>query len=382
MLTNDDLARVVDTTDEWIVSHTGIRERHVAGEKETTSTLAVRAAREALLVADLAPAQIGLVIVATVTPEYPFPATASLVQDALGAANAGAFDLGAGCSGFIYALSMAADVIRAGSAQHVLVIGAETLSRIIDWTDRNTCVLFGDGAGAVVVSACAERCGVLASVLGSDGSGGELLIVPGGRQPPPREPRNGRQRQPLRQDERPRGVPLRHHDDAQGDAAGDGQGRLADRRPGADHPAPGQRAHHRLRHQAAGAAERPVLREPRPLRQHLGGLDPDRAVRGDRGGQGQAGDKLVLVGFGAGLTWAAAAVEWGMPAPTRPRPWLRRSWAGFLFWWAGVRSLVLRTERHAYNWVMGPVGKDDWRGKLRKRVDGYRSSVKQKVKGD
>ena len=180
VLTNDDLARVVDTTDEWIVSHTGIRQRHVAGEKESTSSLAVRAAREALLVADVAPAQIDLVIVATVTPDYPFPATSSLVQDALGAANAGAFDLGAGCSGFIYALSMAADVIRAGSAQHVLVIGAETLSRVVDWTDRNTCVLFGDGAGAVVVSACAERCGVLASVLGSDGSGGELLIVPGG----------------------------------------------------------------------------------------------------------------------------------------------------------------------------------------------------------
>ena len=211
VLTNDDLARVVDTTDEWIVSHTGIRQRHVAGEKESTSSLAVRAAREALLVADVAPAQIGLVIVATVTPDYPFPATSSLVQDALGAANAGAFDLGAGCSGFIYALSMAADVIRAGSVQHVLVVGAETLSRVVDWTDRNTCVLFGDGAGAVVVSACAERCGVLASVLGSDGSGGELLIVPGGRQPPPRESRIGRQRQSLRQDERPRSVPLRHH---------------------------------------------------------------------------------------------------------------------------------------------------------------------------
>ena len=109
-----------------------------------------------------------------------FPFDGRLVQDALGAAHAGAFDLGAGCSGFIYALSMATDVVRAGSAEHVLVVGAETLSRITDWTDRNTCVLFGDGAGAVVVSAVREECGVLASVLGSDGSGGELLIVPAG----------------------------------------------------------------------------------------------------------------------------------------------------------------------------------------------------------
>jgi hypothetical protein len=97
-------------------------------------------------------------------------------------------------------------------------------------------------------------------------------------------------------------------------------------------------------------------------------------------GRVKAGDKLVLVGFGTGLTWAAAALEWGMPIPMQPRPWFRRSWASFLFWWAGVRSLFLRSERHAYNWAMGPVGKDDWRGKLRKRVDRFRTNVKNKLK--
>ena len=181
VLSNQDLERVVSTNDEWIVSHTGIRERRIAAnDKETTAVLATRAARTALLVAGVTPGQLDLVIVATVTPDYIFPSTASLVQDALGASKAGAFDLSAGCSGFIYALSTGASAIRSGSADHVLVVGAETLSRITDWTDRNTCVLFGDGAGAVVLSACSESCGVLASVLGSDGSGGGLLILPGG----------------------------------------------------------------------------------------------------------------------------------------------------------------------------------------------------------
>ncbi|NLE75520.1 MAG: ketoacyl-ACP synthase III, partial [Chloroflexi bacterium] len=181
VLTNDDLAAMVDTSDEWIVSRTGIRERRIAaGDRESTAGLALRAAQAALRVAGLSPAQLDLVIVATATPDYTFPATACLVQDGLGATHAGAFDLGAGCSGFLYGLRLAADSIQAGSAQHALVIGAETLSRITDWNDRNTCVLFGDGAGAVVLSACSERCGVLATVLGSDGSGGDLLKLPAG----------------------------------------------------------------------------------------------------------------------------------------------------------------------------------------------------------
>jgi len=152
ILTNEALAHVVDTTDEWITSRTGIKQRHVAGnERETTAVLAARAGREALLVAGLPPSRLDLIIVATATPEYMFPSTASLVQDALGARAAGAFDLSAGCSGFLYGLNMGMAAVRSGMADHILVIGAETLSRIVDWSDRNTCVLFGDGAGAVVV---------------------------------------------------------------------------------------------------------------------------------------------------------------------------------------------------------------------------------------
>jgi 3-oxoacyl-[acyl-carrier-protein] synthase-3 len=171
VLTNDDLARIVDTSDEWIVSHTGIKQRYIAGEHDTTLSLAVRAAHEALLVAGIVPSQLNLVIVATVTPEHLFPSTASLLQDALGAVYAGAFDLSAGCSGFIYALSMAADAIRSGSAEHVLVVGAETLSRIVDWTDRNTCVLFGDGAGALVLKAHdGDGRGVIDHLICADGA--------------------------------------------------------------------------------------------------------------------------------------------------------------------------------------------------------------------
>jgi 3-oxoacyl-[acyl-carrier-protein] synthase-3 len=180
VMTNDDWAQLVETSDEWIRSRTGIVERRIANQDETTLTMSLRSARQALDVAKLSPAQLDLIIVATLTPEHVFPSTASLVQDGLGAVNAGAFDLSAGCTGFVYGLAMAADSIRAGSAQHILVIGAETLSRITDNTDRQTCVLFGDGAGAVVVSGSETPGGILSSVLGSDGSGGDYLIMPAG----------------------------------------------------------------------------------------------------------------------------------------------------------------------------------------------------------
>ena len=180
VLTNAELTQMVETSDEWIRQRTGIVERHIAGDEETTSTLSVQAAQAALEVADLDPAHLDLIIVATVTPDYAFPSTACLVQDALGATDAAAFDLSAGCSGFVYGVGVAADMIVAGNYKHALVIGAETLSRITDWTDRNTCVLFGDGAGAVVLQGYEAPGGVLSSVLGADGSGGEVLIQPGG----------------------------------------------------------------------------------------------------------------------------------------------------------------------------------------------------------
>ena len=177
-LSNEELSAFVETSDEWIYARTGIRQRYIADEGESTATLAYKAAQQALEVADILPTDLDLIVVATSTAENIFPSTASLVQDWLNAHEAGAFDLSAACSGFVYALNMAADSIRAGSIQAALVIGAETMSRILDWQDRSTCILFGDGAGAVVLQASAVPGGVLSSVLRSDGAGSDLLAIP------------------------------------------------------------------------------------------------------------------------------------------------------------------------------------------------------------
>lgn len=178
IMTNDDLAAIVETNDEWIRSRTGIKERRIATEKDSTATLAHRAAQKALEQANILPQDINLIVVATSTPENVFPSTASMVQDWLGASNAGAFDLAAACSGFVYALNMAADSIKSGTIDTAVVIGSETMSRVLDWQDRSTCILFGDGAGAVVLQASEEHGGVLSSVLRSDGAGADLLAIP------------------------------------------------------------------------------------------------------------------------------------------------------------------------------------------------------------
>lgn len=177
--TNFDLEKMVDTTDEWITTRTGIRERRIAADGEYTSTFATRAAERALEMAGATAEEIDLIILATITADFPFPATACIVQSNLGAKNAAAFDISAACSGFVYGLSLADNAIRSGAARKVLVIGAEVLSRIIDWTDRNTCLLFGDGAGAVVVEASEGAQGILSTHLHSDGSYWELLYQPG-----------------------------------------------------------------------------------------------------------------------------------------------------------------------------------------------------------
>ena len=178
VLTNQEISRSVDTSHEWIVARTGIHERRIAGERETTATLAFEASARALYVADIHPAEVDMVIVATSTPESVFPATACQVQDYLGAHRAGAFDLSAACSGFVYALSMASNAIASGSVDTVVVVGAETMSRVVDWRDRATCILFGDGAGAVVLKGSSVPGGILASTLRSDGSGADLLRLP------------------------------------------------------------------------------------------------------------------------------------------------------------------------------------------------------------
>jgi 3-oxoacyl-[acyl-carrier-protein] synthase III len=179
VLTNFDLEKIVDTSDEWIRTRTGISERHVAAEGEATSDLAAKAALRALDMAGVKPEELDSIVVGTITGDFPWPATACLVQDKIGAKNAFAYDLSAACSGFIYALDAATKQIAAGSAKKSLVIGAEILTRIVDWEDRNSCVLFGDGAGAVVVEAQDGDNGVLSTHLHSDGSYWELLYQPG-----------------------------------------------------------------------------------------------------------------------------------------------------------------------------------------------------------
>ena len=179
-VSNAQLAERIDTSDEWITERTGIKSRYIASDDETTSSLATDAARRALESADMSVADIDLIIVATATPDQTFPATATIVQNNIGANGCAAFDVAAVCSGFLYAFSVAESMIRAGSAKNALVIGAETFSRILDWEDRGTCVLFGDGAGAVVLSADTSGKGALATKLHADGEHNQLLYVDGG----------------------------------------------------------------------------------------------------------------------------------------------------------------------------------------------------------
>lgn len=179
IVTNDELAQTVDTSDEWIRSRSGIRQRHIAGEGETTSTLALGAAEKAMAAAGVKASEIDLLIVGTTTPDVIFPSTACLVQHQLGANGCTAFDVNAACSGFIYALSIADKFIKSGSVKTALVIGAETLTRMTDWSDRSTCVLFGDGAGAVVLKPDAEA-GILSTHLHADGGYRHLLYNPVG----------------------------------------------------------------------------------------------------------------------------------------------------------------------------------------------------------
>ena len=179
-VSNAELAETVDTSDAWIVERTGIRARYIAGDGETTATLAADAARKALDAAGLDASAIDLIVLATATPDQTFPSSATKVQAMLGINDCVAFDVAAVCSGFLYALSVAESMIRAGSANTALVIGSETFSRILDWEDRGTCVLFGDGAGAIVLSAVEDGRGVLAAKLHADGRHNQLLYVDGG----------------------------------------------------------------------------------------------------------------------------------------------------------------------------------------------------------
>lgn len=179
-MTNKDLEGKIETTDAWIVERTGIRERRIASKDEAASDLALQAARKALEAAQVAPEEIDLIVLATSTPDMFFPSTACIVQDKLKATRAAAFDLSAACSGFVYALAVGEQYIRSGTYQKVLVIGTEIMSRLINWTDRTTCVIFGDGAGAVLLAPSSSESGILSTHLHSDGSLWDLICVPGG----------------------------------------------------------------------------------------------------------------------------------------------------------------------------------------------------------
>jgi len=195
IVTNDDLSKRVDTSDEWIRTRTGIKERRLASDKESTSFMAAQAAREAIADAGLEATDIDLILVATITPDMPFPSTSCLVQAELGLKGTPCFDLEAACSGFLYGVHTARGMILSGMARHVLVIGAEKLSSILDWQDRTTCVLFGDGAGAMVFSASEDAsCGVIDTFIGADGSTPDLLCMPGGGSSCPATPESIDQR--------------------------------------------------------------------------------------------------------------------------------------------------------------------------------------------
>ena len=180
VLTNFDLEKMVDTTDEWIRTRTGIETRHIADTSENTSDLCVKAAEKAIEMAGISANDIDFVLVATASPDYIVPSTACMVQDKMGMKKAGAMDISAGCSGYIYALATASGMVKAGICRYVLIIGAEILSRLVNWKDRSTCILFGDGAGAAVVGPLEDGFGLLASDLGSDGSFGDILCIPAG----------------------------------------------------------------------------------------------------------------------------------------------------------------------------------------------------------
>jgi 3-oxoacyl-[acyl-carrier-protein] synthase III len=349
VITNHDLEQIVDTNDEWIRSRTGIEERRVASDpKETSASLAVAAARKALAVADVDPSKIDLVICATSSPEYIFPSTASIVQDALGAMNAGAFDLSAACSGFVYGLSMARGHILAGDAEYVLVLGAETLSRVVDWTDRNTCVLFGDGAGAVLVAASNVPGGIIASELGSDGSGAELLMLPaGGSAMPASLETVSSGNHFLKMDGK---AVFRFATRVMAEATRAVLDRAGLTTDDVDLVIPHQ-ANIRIIQNSVlkqlQISEEKVFVNLQKYGNTSTASIPIALCEAIKAGKVKPGDKLVFVGFGAGLTWAACAIQWGVPTD-KPEP----NWWRNTRWQAGYQAAAARSMwRKAVRWV-------------------------------
>ncbi len=309
-LTNQELETMVDTNDEWIVTRTGIRERRIAAAHEATSDLAYEASLKALEAAGITADQLDLIIVATITPDMFFPSTACLVQEKLGAKNAAAFDLSAACSGFIYGLANASGFIAMGTYKYVLVVGADTLSRITDYTDRNTCVLFGDGAGAVVLGAVPEGRGFKSFKLGADGAGGELLCIRGGGSRLPSSSQT---------------IADKHHFlymngrdvfkfavRVMGSAAEEALAMAGMDKENIDLLIPHQ-ANIRI---IQSALERLSLSEDKCMINvdRYGNMSaasiPVALAEAVEEGRLKEGDRLVMVGFGGGLTWGASVLVW------------------------------------------------------------------------
>jgi 3-oxoacyl-[acyl-carrier-protein] synthase-3 len=315
VLTNFDLEKMVDTSDEWIRTRTGIRERRIAAPGETCCTMSLASARKALAMANLPPSEVDLIIVATSSPDYLVPSVASMVQDQLGAAKTPAFSLVAGCTGWVYALVTATQFIQTGSYRNALIIGTEHLSVGVDWTDRNTCVLFGDGSGSVVLEASEQPTGILAFELGSDGSGYDALIFPGcgGANPPSHEVINQKLHH-LRMDGRRvfkfaasvMADSVRRVVTASGLTADD-----------VDLIIPHQ-ANDRIielaRRRLRMAPEKIMINIDRYGNTSAASI-PLALVDAIEEERIKSGDHVVFVGFGAGLTWAAAALHWEPQEP-------------------------------------------------------------------
>jgi 3-oxoacyl-[acyl-carrier-protein] synthase-3 len=311
VLTNRDLEKMIDTTDEWITQRTGIKERHIAAEGETSSSMGITAARSALSSAGLAAGDIDLVIVGTATPDFMFPATACLIQNALGIAG-GAFDVEAGCTSFMYALSLASSFVSAGTYRNILVVGTEVLSRIMDWTDRSTCVLFGDGAGAIVVSATDDGAFDPTFVLGSDGSGATALYVPAGGSHQPAADNTVRDRLHTVRMAGPEVFRFATH--VVVESTQQVLDRVGLRPEDVDLFIPHQ-ANERIIDSALKRLhfprERCFVNIDRYGNTSSASI-PIALTEARNQGRLKSGDTLLLVGFGAGLTWAAGAMQWDL----------------------------------------------------------------------
>jgi len=310
ILTNGDLEKMVETSDEWITSRTGIRERRICATDEFTSDLAANAARKAMEKAGVTADQIDLIIVATITPDMPFPSTACLVQHKIGAKRAAAFDLEAACSGFIYALEIAQQFIMSRTYDTVLVIGAEKLSSIVDWKDRNTCVLFGDGAGAAILQNRPNSHGLLTAVMGADGEKADLLFMPGGGSRCPATPESIASRMHyLRMEGK---ETFKNAVQAMQTAAEE-----ALKRCDLDITRIKCIIPHQANRRIIDAVGERLGAKPEQLFVNLHkygntsaasvAIALDEAVES---GTVKAGDLILLIVFGAGLTWGAAVIEW------------------------------------------------------------------------